>query len=84
MEDETLDKEYLPIDGLPAFKEASARLIFGADSPALAESRVATCQSISGTGALRIAGEFLARYWTGAKDIYVSDPTWGNHMKIFG
>lgn len=40
-------------------------------------------QSISGTGALRIGGAFLARHYPGAKAIYLPTPTWGNHIPIF-
>jgi aspartate aminotransferase len=38
--DVSLNKEYLPIEGLPEFTAHTAKLIFGADSPALAEKRV--------------------------------------------
>jgi hypothetical protein len=38
--DVSLNKEYLPIEGLPDFTAHTAKLIFGADSPALAEKRV--------------------------------------------
>jgi len=34
-----------------------------------------TSQAISGTGALRVAFEFLAKFLPG--DVYVSNPTWG-------
>ena len=36
----SLDHEYLPIDGLAEFTEASARLVLGKDSPAIKEGRV--------------------------------------------
>jgi hypothetical protein len=32
-------------------------------SPAIAENRVATVQALSGTGALRVGAEFLARHY---------------------
>lgn len=35
-----VNKEYLPIDGLPEFIRATAQLMFGADCPALREGRV--------------------------------------------
>jgi aspartate aminotransferase len=40
-------------------------------------------QSISGTGALRIGGAFLARHYPHAKIIYLPIPSWGNHVPIF-
>ncbi|ORY79261.1 aspartate aminotransferase [Leucosporidium creatinivorum] len=88
--DETLDHEYLPIAGLPAFTSATGKLIFGEDSPALKEGRVSTIQTISGTGANHYGAAFLERFygpWAGKtkeeKVIYVSNPTWANHKSIF-
>jgi aspartate aminotransferase len=80
--DPTRYKEYLPITGLADFNKLSAKLIFGADSPAIQENRVATVQCLSGTGSLRVGGEFLARHYH-ELTIYIPQPTWGNHIKIF-
>lgn len=76
------NKEYLPIDGLPAFKKATANLLFGEENPVLKEGRVATIQSLSGTGSLRVGAAFIQRFMPEAT-IYFSDPTWGNHKAIF-
>ncbi|KAL7093593.1 hypothetical protein ACP275_11G048800 [Erythranthe tilingii] len=75
-------KEYLPITGLADFNKLSAKLILGANSPAIQENRVTTVQCLSGTGSLRVGGEFLARHYH-EKTIYIPLPTWGNHPKIF-
>ncbi|CAN1218727.1 Aspartate aminotransferase 3, chloroplastic [Linum perenne] len=75
-------KEYIPIVGLADFNKLSARLIFGADSPVIRENRITTVQCLSGTGSLRVGGEFLARHYH-QKTIYIPLPTWGNHPKIF-
>jgi aspartate/tyrosine/aromatic aminotransferase len=75
--------EYLPIGGLPEFCRAAAELAYGKDSPALAEGRIAILQSLSGTGSLRVGGEFLSRFYPNSKIIYVPDPTWANHHAIF-
>ena len=40
-------------------------------------------QSISGTGALRIGGAFLGRFYPNTKTIYLPNPSWGNHTPIF-
>lgn len=40
VEDPELDHEYLPIDGLATFTEASAKLVLGFSSPAILENRV--------------------------------------------
>jgi aspartate aminotransferase len=44
--------------------------------------QIAITQSISGTGALRIAGAFLERFYPHSKSIYLPSPTWGNHIPI--
>lgn len=58
--------------------------MLGADSPALADKRVASLQSISGTGALHLGAGFLAKFYKGNRTVYVSNPTWANHHQIFG
>lgn len=75
-------KEYLPIVGLVDFNKLSAKLIFGSDSPAINDNRVTTVQCLSGTGSLRVGAEFLARHYH-ERTIYIPQPTWGNHPKIF-
>ncbi|KAF8973975.1 aspartate aminotransferase [Flammula alnicola] len=77
------DKEYLPITGLPEFTKNAARLAYGAESGAIKQGIVSVAQSISGTGALRIGGAFLARHYPHSKAIYVPVPTWGNHIPLF-
>lgn len=56
-------------------------MIFGWDSPLVGGETVATVQTLSGTGALRVIGEFLAKYKPSA--LYMSNPTWGNHNQVF-
>ncbi|XAR70879.1 Aspartate transaminase [Bertholletia excelsa] len=80
--DSTRVKEYLPIVGLADFNKLSAKLILGADSPAIHENRVTTVQCLSGTGSLRVGTEFLARHYH-ERTIFIPQPTWGNHPKIF-
>ena len=77
-----LNHEYLPIDGLKDFTEASMRLALGNDSAAISEQRTAAVQALSGTGALRMALEFLHEFYSHSKTVYVSKPTWGNHKAI--
>ncbi|KAJ1652659.1 aspartate transaminase aat1 [Dispira simplex] len=78
-----LDKEYLGITGLPSFVQRSCQLAYHENCDALQQGRVAATQSISGTGALRIGGTFLARFYPFAKKIYLPTPSWGNHTPIF-
>ena len=77
-----LDKEYAGITGVPSFTKAAALLAYGPDSAALKEDRVAITQSISGTGALRIGGEFFNRFYP-SKKIYIPTPSWANHAAVF-
>ncbi|EJD51900.1 hypothetical protein AURDEDRAFT_111475 [Auricularia subglabra TFB-10046 SS5] len=77
------DKEYLPITGNADFTKLAAKLAYSAESAPLTEGRIAVTQSISGTGALRIGGAFLARHYPHSKTIYVPTPTWGNHLPLF-
>lgn len=75
--------EYLSISGYEPFLKESAKIILGSNSPALAEGRVVSQQSLSGTGSLHLAGAFLKQFYSGSHDIYVSKPTWANHNQIF-
>ncbi|KAJ4297677.1 aspartate transaminase aat1 [Kalmusia sp. IMI 367209] len=81
--DSALDKEYAGITGVPAFTKAALQLAYGPDSAPIKEDRVAITQSISGTGALRIGGAFLERFYPGAKTIYIPTPSWANHNAVF-
>lgn len=56
---EGLNKEYLPIDGDPNFTKGARGVLFGWDHPDVSSGRVASSQTLSGTGALRVIGEFL-------------------------
>ncbi|KAL5533887.1 GOT2 [Sanghuangporus baumii] len=78
-----LDKEYLPITGLPEFTKNAAKLAYGGESKPLVSNSIAVTQSISGTGALRIGGAFLSRFYPHTKVIYLPVPSWGNHTPIF-
>ncbi|GAO16021.1 hypothetical protein UVI_02056000 [Ustilaginoidea virens] len=79
-----LNHEYAPIAGVPDFTSKAAELILGADSPALKEKRTASLQTISGTGAVHLGALFLAKFYTGNRTVYLSNPTWANHKQIFG
>eukprot|EP00559_Dactyliosolen_fragilissimus_P007040 CAMPEP_0184856754 /NCGR_PEP_ID=MMETSP0580-20130426/1931_1 /TAXON_ID=1118495 /ORGANISM="Dactyliosolen fragilissimus" /LENGTH=449 /DNA_ID=CAMNT_0027351955 /DNA_START=71 /DNA_END=1420 /DNA_ORIENTATION=- len=81
MMNEELNHEYLGIAGDPAFVDLALKFVYGNDSKPLLESRVAAVQTLSGTGGLRVFGEFLKK--GGHSAIYVPNPTWGNHIPIF-
>jgi len=85
LSDPLYNHEYLPITGLPEFTSAAAKLILGSDSPAIAEGRVASTQTVSGTGACHLAGLFLSRFYgfNGPKHVLLSNPTWIIHHALF-
>ena len=73
---------YLPIDGIAAYDGAVKGLVFGNDSDVVQSSRVATVQSIGGTGGLKVGADFLKSTQPNAK-VLISDPSWENHRAIF-
>ena len=75
-------KNYLSIDGVAAYNQFTQELLFGANSEILSSKRAKTAQSLGGTGALRVAAEFIKRQ-TNAQNVWISSPTWPNHNAIF-
>ncbi|MBL8598911.1 MAG: aspartate/tyrosine/aromatic aminotransferase [Devosia sp.] len=73
---------YLPMEGHEGYRSAVRGLVFGHDHPAVEDDRVATIQTIGGTGALSVAADFLARHCPD-RMVYVSDPGWDNHHGLF-
>lgn len=82
LSEQYLDKEYLPILGNVDYVSETLKLIFHQNSPLLAEGVVLGAGVIGGTGALRMGAEFLFQNNI-ADTLYVSDPTWSNHLPIF-
>ena len=83
--------EYLPIGGLESFNVGARVMAFGKDGDYYDHKNIATVQALSGTGALRLAGEFLRRWYHApgtaarglAPTVYLPTPTWGNHHAVF-
>ncbi|MBB5422068.1 aromatic-amino-acid transaminase [Paraburkholderia sp. JPY158] len=75
-------RSYLPMAGLPLYRDTAQALVFGADSAARAEGRIATLQTLGGSGALKVGADFLKRYFPGSQ-VWISDPSWENHRVIF-
>ncbi|MCZ0938302.1 MAG: aspartate/tyrosine/aromatic aminotransferase [Caldilineaceae bacterium] len=76
-------KSYLPIDGLAAYAALSQEIVFGSEHDILRAGRAATVQTPGGTGALRVAADFVRRIFPQAT-VWLSDPTWPNHPNVFG
>lgn len=81
LENETT-KSYIGSHGDPRYGKVILPLVLGEDSPILAAGRASATQSPGGTGALRLAADFIHTQLPG-KGIWVSDPTWPNHRGIF-
>ncbi len=75
-------KSYLPMTGEPAYCAQVQELLFGEGHEIITSKRAATAQCPGGTGALRVAGDYLNMVHPGAK-IWLSNPTWANHNTIF-
>ncbi|MEA9491030.1 amino acid aminotransferase [Xanthomonas campestris pv. campestris] len=74
---------YLPIDGLAAYDKATQELLFGAESALVASGRVATSQTVGGSGALRVGADLLKKLLP-TSTIAISNPSWENHRAVFG
>lgn len=72
--------EYLPIEGLAEFCQNAVKITYKSDFKYL--NRLATIQTLSGTGSLRLGQTFLYDFYPFKKKIYLSTPTWGNHFAI--
>lgn len=64
------NKEYLAIDGDVAFVAKALRFAYGQEAPL---ERIAGVQTLSGTGACRIGGQFLANFYAPSKTILLPD-----------
>lgn len=74
-------KEYLPIDGKKRFLDEAGQLIFTDGIWQEIKERTSSFQSIGGTGALRIGGDFICHHLS--RNIVISDPSWPNHRGVF-
>ena len=75
-------RPYQPMEGAANYRQAVQHLLFGAEHPAVKEGRIATIQTIGGSGAIKIGADLLKRYFP-ASEVWVSSPTWDNHRSMF-
>ncbi|WP_438462528.1 amino acid aminotransferase [Marinomonas sp. PE14-40] len=75
-------KSYLSIEGTSQYREAVQNLLFGKDHPIIAKKLAHTAHTPGGTGALRVAAEFIKKHIPNAT-VWVSNPTWANHQAVF-
>lgn len=58
--DKNMDNEYLPVSGNDAYNQAAIKLAYGEKFYNANKDRIAACQSLSGTGSLRLGMDFCA------------------------
>lgn len=75
-------KGYLSIDGLKEYCRRVAELLLGPGHEILTSGRSVTLQTPGGTGALRVAADFLHLAHP-RTTVWMSKPTWPNHPSIF-
>ena len=76
-------KTYIGPPGTPGFNELVRKLMFGGNHVVVKDQRVAGVQTPGGCGALRVGAELIKRARPDAT-IWVSDPTWANHVPLLG
>lgn len=79
--------EYLPVAGSATFVDKAIRLAYGSNE-FVDSGCVAAVQTLSGTGACRMAGVLMDRFLDGASRdakplILLPNPSWANHRPIF-
>lgn len=63
--DMKLDKEYAFPDGIPTYRARAMEMAYGADHPAIKEDRIASMQTVSGTGALHQGFKMVRMFYPG-------------------
>lgn len=75
-------KTYIGMAGDLGFNGHIEKLAFGIGHKVLLANRVTTAHTPGGTGALRVAAEFIKKANPNAT-IWVTSPTWANHISMF-
>lgn len=84
LENDISRHEYTSITGDQAFLQGARELVFGFNGTTTSETkvRVASVQSVSGTGANHLGAMYAARVLN-SQTVWISDPTWDNHHTIW-
>ncbi|MGR8918178.1 MAG: amino acid aminotransferase [Gammaproteobacteria bacterium] len=76
-------KSYIGPPGTPGFNTLTRELMFGRGHAVIGDGRVAGVQTPGGCGALRVGAELIKRARPDTT-IWVSSPTWANHVPLLG
>lgn len=74
-------KSYIAQAGPEGFNRYTAAMILGDNSAALSDQRACSILAPGGSGALRLAAEFVNRNFPATRT-FVSTPTWANHVPL--
>lgn len=80
---QNLNHEYAGIAGLLPFVELSIKFAYGQDASVIKQGQVAAVQTLSGTGACRLVGEYVAKVFGKGTKVYMPDPTC-SYQILFG
>ncbi|GME22327.1 hypothetical protein GTA08_BOTSDO02628 [Neofusicoccum parvum] len=81
-DDPTTDHEHLPLSGHPELIAGARDLVFGSDKEK--HARIASIQTVSGTGSNHLGARFLSDELAPPKKrVWISDPSWINHTEIW-
>lgn len=75
-------KAYIGSHGDLRFAKVMLPLVLGSDSRALLAKRASASQTPGGSGALKVAADFIHSHLPSAK-VWLPLPTWSNHLGIF-
>ena len=92
LEQQRLGHEYLPTTGIQSFVNRATSLLFGTGNPIIKSQRIASVQTVGGTGAVRLGAAFLNRNipthsstsrLPNSTEVYVGTPAWPNYVPLF-
>lgn len=81
--DEETSKTYVGTTGRVGFRDYVLDLVLGVDHPVRHSGRIASTQAAGGSGALRLGAQ-LAYAASPKATVWVSTPTWANHVPLIG
>lgn len=81
LREKKLSREYLPIEGDAELLKLTENLIFGKQLLSSFSGGIFLAQTIGGTGALYLGGQFLSK--NVGNTIYIPNVTWPNHRGAF-
>ena len=75
------DHDYPLPEGLSSFTKAALSLTFS-DTPGFKDNRIASFQTLSGTGGLFLALLYIKNFYPYSNTVYIPRPTWVNHANV--